>query len=56
MTTVGTLRFKTKLRFAAHALRGSHIGPDEEADGVYPILFGDVLLAKLEEPACIIWE
>jgi putative transposase len=33
VTTVGTFRFKTKLLFIANALRGYHIGLDEEADG-----------------------
>lgn len=43
VTTVGTFRIKTKLRFIANARRGYRIGLDEEADGVWSIspgLFG----------------
>lgn len=56
VTTVGTFRFKTKLLFIANALRGYHIGLDEEADGVWSIFFGDILLAKLDERDYIIRE
>lgn len=56
VTTVGTFRFKTKLLFIANALRGYHIGLDEETDGVWSIFFGDVLLAKLDERDYIIRE
>jgi hypothetical protein len=51
-----TFRFKTKLLFIANALRGYHIGLNEEADGVWSIFFGDVLLAKLDERDYIIRE
>jgi hypothetical protein len=51
-----TFRIKTKLLFIANALRGYHIGLDEEADGVWSIFFGDVLLAKLDEREYIIRE
>jgi hypothetical protein len=53
VTTVGTFRFKTKLLFIANALRGCHICLDEEADGVWSICFGDVLLAMLDERGCV---
>lgn len=56
VTTVGTFRFKTKLLFIANALRGYHIGLDEEADGVWSIFFGNTLLAKLDERDYIIRE
>jgi len=56
VTTVGTFRFKTKLLFIANALRGYHIGLDEEADGVWSIFFGDIELAKLDERDYIIRE
>lgn len=56
VTTVGTFRFKTKLLFIANALRGYRIGLDEEADGVWSIFFGDILVAMLDERGCIIRE
>lgn len=56
VTTVGTFRFKTKLLFIANALRGYYIGLDEEADGIWSIFFGDILLAKLDERDYIIRE
>lgn len=56
VTPVGTFRFKTKLLFIANALRGYRIGLDEEADGVWSIYFGSILLAKLDERDMIIRE
>jgi len=56
VTTVGTFRFKTKLLFIANALRGYHIGLDEEDDGIWSIFFGTILLAKLDERDYIIRE
>ena len=56
VTTVGTFRFKPKLRFIANARRRYHIGLDEEADGVWSIYFGEILLAKLDERDYIIRE
>ncbi len=56
VTTVGTFRFKTTLLFIANALRGYCIGLDEEADGIWSIYFGDILLAKLDERDMIIRE
>jgi hypothetical protein len=56
VTTVGNFRFMSKLLFIANALRGYHIGLDEEADGVWSIIFGHVLLAKLDERDYIIRE
>lgn len=56
MTTVGTFRFTTTLLFIANARRGSRIGLDEGADGVWSIYFGSILLAKLDERDMIIRE
>jgi putative transposase len=56
VATVGTFRFKTKLLVTANALRGYHIGLDEEVDGVWAIYFGEIPLAKLDERNCIIRE
>ena len=40
----------------ANALRGYHIGLDEEADGVWSIFFDHILRAKLDERDYIIRE
>jgi len=56
VTTVGTFRFQNKLLFIANALRGYHIGFEEEADGIWSIYFGTILLAKLDERDYIIRE
>jgi hypothetical protein len=56
VTTVGTFRLKTRLLFIANALRGYHIGLDEEADGVWSIFLGNILLPKLDERDYIIRE
>jgi putative transposase len=56
VTTVGTFRFQNQLLFIANALRGYHIGLEEEADGIWAIYFGTILLAKLDERDYIIRE
>jgi hypothetical protein len=56
LTTIGTFRFKTRLLFIANALRFYHIGRDEEADGVWSIYFGEILLAKRDGRDYIIRE
>lgn len=56
VTTVGTFRFQDELLFIANALRGYHIGLEEEADGVWSVYFGTILLAKLDERDYIIRE
>jgi hypothetical protein len=56
VTTVGTFRFNTKVLFIANALRGNHLGFNEEADGIWSIYFGEILLAKMDERNYIIRE
>ncbi|HRN54223.1 MAG TPA: integrase core domain-containing protein, partial [Gemmatimonadaceae bacterium] len=56
VTTVGTFRFNTKVIFIANALRGYHLGFLEEADGIWSIYFGEILLAKMDERNYIIRE
>lgn len=56
VTTVGTFRFNTKVLFIANALRGYHLGFNEEADGIWSIYFGEILLAKMDERNYIIRE
>ncbi len=46
---VSTFPLKTKLLFIANALGGYRIGLDEEADGVWSIYVGRILLATLDE-------
>ena len=56
VTTVGTFRLKKRLVFITNALRGHHIGLNEEADGVWSIYFGVPHLATLDERDCFIRE
>ncbi len=56
VTTGGTFRFRTTLLFIANALRSHYIGLDEEADGVWSIFFGLILLAKLDRRDYILRE
>ena len=56
VTTVGTSRFQNKLLSIANARRGYHIGLEEEADGIWSIDCGTILLAKLDERDDIIRE
>jgi transposase InsO family protein len=49
VTNAGTIRFKTRLLFVAHALTHHPIGLEEVDDGVWSIYFCQVLLGRLDE-------
>jgi putative transposase len=49
VTTAGTIRFKKRLLFVAHALTHHPIGLEEVDDGLWSIYFCQVLLARLDE-------
>jgi hypothetical protein len=54
ITTGGTFRFQRRLLFIAQSLTNHHIGLEETKDGIWPIFFNTVLLAKLDERDYII--
>ena len=51
VSSAGTFRFKKRLLFIANALKQHYIGLEEVDNGVRPIYFCAVFLARLDEPA-----
>jgi hypothetical protein len=49
VTNAGTIRFKTKLLFLAHALQSHHVGLEETDDGIWSLYLGVVLLGRIDE-------
>jgi len=49
VTNAGTIRFKQRLLFLAHALTHHHVGLEETADGVWSLYLGPVLLGRIDE-------
>ena len=49
VTNAGTIRFKAKRRFLAHALEHHHVGLEETDDGMWSLCLGAVLLGKIDE-------
>jgi hypothetical protein len=49
VTSAGTIRFKDRLLFIAHALQQRPIGLEEVDDGVWSLYFGRVLLGRIDE-------
>src|SRR5262249_22790661 len=49
VTTAGTVRFRKRLLFVAHALTHRPIGLEEVDDGIWSIYFCQVLLGRVDE-------
>ena len=49
VTSAGTIRFKHRLLFLAHALTPHHVGLEEIDDGVWSLYLGPVLLGRIDE-------
>ncbi|MGH7573723.1 MAG: IS481 family transposase [Longimicrobiales bacterium] len=49
VTNAGTIRFKKKLLFLAHALKQHHVGLEEIDDGIWSLYFCHVLLGRIDE-------
>ena len=54
VTDAGTIRFQSRLLFLANALDNDHVGLEEVDDGIWPVFFGAVLLARVDERDYII--
>jgi putative transposase len=49
VTTAGTIRFKHRLLFLAHALTSHHVGLEETDDGIWSLYLGPILLGRIDE-------